>query len=86
MLVYMSIHVNYFGELYFRKSARLVVLWAFLHIAMGVAVRVALAVLPIEFLYRHMYLKRGINHAYALHFMTNMVIVATSVSSFFFLF
>lgn len=86
MLVYMLIHVNYFEELYFRKSARLVVLWAFLHIAMGVAVHVALALLPIGFLYRHLYVKRGVNHAYALHFVTNMVIVATSVSSFFLLF
>ncbi len=86
MLVYMLIHVNYFEELYFRKSAMLVVLWAFLHIAMGVAVHVALALLPIGFLYRRLYVKQGINHAYALHFVTNMVIVAASVSSFFFLF
>jgi hypothetical protein len=63
-----------------------VVLWAFLHIAMGVAVHVALALLPIGFLYRRLYVKRGINHRYALHFVTNMVIVAASISSFFFLF
>lgn len=85
MLVYMLIHVNYFEELYFRKGALLTVAWAFLHVAMGVAVHVALALLPIGFLYRHLYRTKGINHAYALHFATNMAVVAISVSSYFFM-
>src|SRR5437868_7674550 len=40
LLIYMLIHVNYFEELYFRKNIRLVILWAFLHVAMGVAIHV----------------------------------------------
>lgn len=55
ILVYMLIHVNYFEELYFRKNALLTVAWAFLHVAMGVPVRVALALLPLGFLYKHIY-------------------------------
>jgi hypothetical protein len=82
MLVYMLIHVNYFEELYFRKNALLTVAWAFLHVAMGVPVHVALALLPLGFLYKHIYKKRGINHAYALHFATNMAVVAASVSAY----
>ncbi len=84
MLVYMLIHVNYFEEMYFRKSALMTVAWAFLHVAMGVAVHVALALLPLGFLYRRIYRTKGLNHAYALHFATNMVVVAVSVASYFF--
>lgn len=84
MLVYMLVHVNYFEEYYFRKNALLTVVWAFLHVAMGVAVHVALALLPVGFLYKHIFKTRGINHAYALHFATNMAIVALSVGSYFF--
>ena len=48
-LVYMLIHVNYFEELYFRKDVKRVIIWALLHIAMGVAIYVALALLPLGF-------------------------------------
>ncbi|MEW5841056.1 hypothetical protein [Nitrososphaera sp.] len=83
MLVYMLIHVNYFEELYFRKSALLTVVWAFLHVAMGVAVHVAIALLPIGFLYKYIYRTKGLNHAYALHFATNMAVVALSIGAYF---
>jgi membrane protease YdiL (CAAX protease family) len=83
MLVYMLIHVNYFEEMYFRKSAKLVVLWAFLHVAMGVAVHVALVLLPIGFLYRYLYVRRGIDQAYSLHLVTNLVVLAASLGSYF---
>ena len=82
-LVYMLIHVNYFEELYFRKSKKLVVIWAFLHIAMGVAVNIALVLLPLGFLYQRIFLRKGVNNSYALHFATNIIIVALSISSYF---
>jgi membrane protease YdiL (CAAX protease family) len=85
MLVYMLIHVNYFEEMYFRKSALLTVVWAFLHVAMGVAVHVAIALLPIGFFYKYLYRTKGLNHAYALHFATNIVVVAVSVGSYLFI-
>lgn len=83
MLVYMLIHVNYFEEMYFRKNILMTIAWAFLHVAMGVAVHVALALLPLGFLYKHIYKTKGLNHAYALHFATNMIVVAVSVLSYF---
>ncbi len=83
MLVYMLIHVNYFEEMYFRKTSLLTVVWAFLHIAMGVAVHVALALLPLGFFYKYLYKRRGLDHAYALHFATNIVIVVVSIASYF---
>jgi membrane protease YdiL (CAAX protease family) len=83
MLIYMLIHVNYFEEMYFRKTALLTVVWAFLHVAMGVAVHVALALLPLGFFYKYLYKKRGLDHAYALHFATNIIVVAVSIASYF---
>jgi hypothetical protein len=82
LLVYMLVHVNYFEEMYFRKNVVMVVVWAFLHVAMGVAVHVALALLPLGFLYYRIYKKHGVNQAYALHFVTNTVLVALSVGSY----
>jgi membrane protease YdiL (CAAX protease family) len=82
MLVYMLIHVNYFEEMYFRKNVKLVIIWAFLHIAMGVAVYVVFALLPLGFLYQRLYFKRGLNHAYALHFVTNLGVVGMALISF----
>jgi membrane protease YdiL (CAAX protease family) len=83
-LVYMLIHVNYFEELYFRKNVKRVILWAFLHVAMGVAINVALVLLPLGFFYRYLFNKYGVNYAYALHFATNLVIVGISFISYFF--
>lgn len=83
MLVYMLVHVNYFEEFYFRKNSLLTVAWAFLHVGMGVAVHVALVLLPVGFLYKAIYKKRGVNQAFALHFATNMAIVALAVGSYF---
>jgi hypothetical protein len=85
MLVYVLIHVNYFEEFYFRKSVKRVIIWAFLHIAMGVAVHVALVLLPIGFFYRHIYNKYSVNHAYTLHLATNLVLIGISLGSFFLL-
>jgi hypothetical protein len=84
LLVYMLIHVNYFEELYFRKNVRLVILWAFLHVAMGVAIHVALVLLPLGLFYRHLFNRYGVNYAYALHFATNLVLVGISLISYFF--
>jgi membrane protease YdiL (CAAX protease family) len=83
MLIYMLIHVNYFEEFYFRKNVKRVIIWALMHVAMGVPVYVALALLPLGFLYRRIFNKYGINHAYALHLATNLVLIGLSISSYF---
>jgi membrane protease YdiL (CAAX protease family) len=85
LLIYMLIHVNYFEEFYFRKNVKRVVIWALLHIVMGVAVYVVIVLLPLGFFYRYILYKYSINHAYTLHFATNLVLVGISVSSYFLL-
>ena len=51
LFFYTLLHVNYFEELYFRKDVKRVVIWALLHIAMGVAIYVALALMPLGLFY-----------------------------------
>lgn len=85
LLIYMLIHVNYFEEFYFRKNVKRVVIWALLHIVMGVAVYVVIVLLPLGFFYRYIVDKYSINHAYTLHFATNLVLIGISVSSYFLL-
>ena len=85
LLIYMLIHVNYFEEFYFRKNVKRVVIWALLHIVMGVAVYVVIVLLPLGFFYRYIVDKYSVNHAYTLHFATNLVLIGISVSSYFLL-
>jgi membrane protease YdiL (CAAX protease family) len=85
LLIYMLIHVNYFEEFYFRKNVKRVVIWALLHIVMGVALYVVIVLLPLGFFYRYILDKYSINHAYTLHFATNLVLIGISVSSYFLL-
>jgi len=82
LLVYMFIHINYVEELYFRKSKKMVVVWALIHIAMGIKIHMALVLLPIGFLFKYIYDKKGIQHSYAMHFATNVLIVISLFFSF----
>ena len=82
LLVYMFIHINYVEELYFRKSKKMVVVWALIHIAMGIKIHMALVLLPIGFLFKYVYDKKGIQHSYAMHFATNVLIVISLFFSF----
>jgi hypothetical protein len=78
----MFIHINYVEELYFRKSKKMVVVWALIHIAMGIKVHMALLLLPIGFLFKYIYDKKGINHSFAMHFATNILVVIALFLSF----
>jgi membrane protease YdiL (CAAX protease family) len=60
------------------------VVWAFVHIAMGVKIHMALVLLPIGFLFKYIYDKKGINHSYAMHFATNVLVVIALFLSFVF--
>lgn len=82
LLLYMFIHINYVEELYFRKSKKLVVVWALAHIAMGIKVYMVLILLPIGFLFKYIYDKHGVNHSYAMHFATNILVVIALFLSF----
>lgn len=82
LLIYMFIHINYVEEFYFRKSKKMVVVWALVHIAMGIKVHMAIMLIPVGFLFKYIYDKKGLNHAYAMHFATNIMIVFTLFLSF----
>ena len=82
LLLYMFIHINYVEELYFRKSKKMVIVWALIHIAMGVKVHMAIMLIPIGFLFKYIYDKKGLNHSYAMHFATNILVVITLFLSF----
>lgn len=76
ILVYMFIHINHVEEFYFRKSKKMVILWAFTHLAMGIKLHMAILLVPIGFLFKYIYDKKGLNHSYAMHFATNILVVA----------
>lgn len=82
-MIYTLVHVNYFEEMYFRNNNLRVIIWAFLHILMGVAIHVVLALLPLGFFYRYVFKKQGVNYSYALHFFTNISLLTLSLLSFF---
>ena len=82
ILIYMLLHLNYYEEMYFRKNKRLVVLWAFLHIVMGVQFHIALALLPVGFIYKYIYDKHGVNNAYSAHFATNIFIIFSLLTAY----
>jgi len=82
LLLYMFVHVNYVEELYFRRSKKMVIVWALIHILMGIKVHMALVLIPIGFLFKYVYDKKGLNHSYAMHFATNILVIATLFFSF----
>ena len=84
LLIYMFIHINYVEEFYFRKTKKMVILWALVHIAMGIKVHMAIMLIPIGFLFKYIYDKKGLNHSYAMHFATNIMLVITLFFSFIF--
>lgn len=82
ILIYMFIHINYVEELYFRRSKKMVIAWALVHIAMGIKVHMAIMLIPVGFLFKYIYDKKGLTHSYAMHFATNILIVITLFLSF----
>jgi hypothetical protein len=85
LFFYTLLYVKYFEELYSRKDVKRVVIWALLHIAMGVAIYVALALMPLGLFYKHIRNKYNVNHAYTLHFATNIFLLIVSVGSYMYL-
>ncbi len=81
VLIYMLSLLNYYEEMYFRKSKKLVVLWSFLHITMGVQ-HVILVLLPIGFIYKYIHDKHGLKNSYSAHFSTNIFLVFSMVISY----
>lgn len=83
VLIYMFIHLNYVEEFYFRRTKKMVAVWALIHVAMGIKIHMAILLLPIGFLFKYIYDKKGVNHSYAMHFATNIMVVLSLFTSFF---
>lgn len=82
ILIYMFVHINYVEELYFRKSKKMVVVWALAHIAMGIKIHMAIMLIPVGFVFKYIYDKKGLTHSYAMHFATNILILIMLFLSF----
>ena len=82
LLLYMFLHINYVEELYFRRSKKMVLVWALIHIAMGIKVHMALMLIPVGFLFKYIYDKKGLNDSFAMHFGTNILVVLSLFLSF----
>jgi len=82
MLLYMFIHINYYEEVYFRKTKKMVLVWALIHIAMGIKVHFALVLIPIGFIFKYIYDKKGVENSYAMHLTTNVLVVCVLFLSF----
>jgi membrane protease YdiL (CAAX protease family) len=53
----------------------MVLVWAFAHVAMGIKLHMAILLIPVGFLFKYIYDKKGLNHSYAMHFATNILVV-----------
>jgi len=82
LLLYMFLHINYFEEFYFRKSKKMVLVWALIHVGMGIKLHMALVLIPIGFVFKYIYDKKGVRHSYAMHFATNILVVCVLFASF----
>ena len=60
----------------------MVIVWALIHIAMGIKVHMALVLIPIGFVFKYVFDKKGVQHAYAMHFATNVMVVCMLFFSF----
>jgi len=70
---------NYWEEELFRESYRQVLLWAAIHFLMGPPIYAIVPIFCEGLLYKHVYDKYSVNHSYAAHLGTNIMIVMLSV-------
>ena len=65
-----------------RKSKKMVIVWALIHIAMGIKIHMALILIPVGFVFKYVYDKKGVDHSYAMNFATNIIVVGALFLSF----
>jgi len=51
---------------------------------MGIKIHMALILIPIGFIFKYIYDKKGVKHSYAMHFATNIMVVCVLLLSFVF--
>jgi len=74
-LVFMCLICNYWEEEIFRKSYRAVLIWSLLHLAMGIPLYATIPLFFSGIVYKHIYDKYSIDHAFACHFFTNLSLI-----------
>jgi len=67
-----SLIFNYYEEEIFRKKWWLVPAWALLHLVMGIPIYAVIPIFSVGILYKIIYDKYSLQHAYTLHLSTNM--------------
>ena len=60
----------------------MVLIWALIHIAMGIKIHFALVLIPIGFIFKYIYDKKGVQNSFAMHFTTNILVVCALFLSF----
>ena len=72
---------NYYEEKEFRKKWIHVPLWAVLHLIMGIPIYAIIPIFSVGIIYKHIYDKYSLDHAYTAHFATNIVIIGIVIVS-----
>ena len=49
---------------------------------MGIKIHMALILIPVGFVFKYVYDKKGVDNSYAMHFATNILVVSTLFLSF----
>lgn len=70
---------NYREEAFYRDSLREVVIWAVLHLVMGIPLFAVIPIFVVGLAYKAIYDWRGLQTVYVTHFATNMVLIGTIV-------
>jgi membrane protease YdiL (CAAX protease family) len=75
-LIYLCITANFIEEYLFRGSWTLVVIWALLHLLMGIPIYAVIPIFSVGIVYKYVYDKYTVDHSYCLHFFTNAGLIA----------
>ena len=67
---------NFWEEKYFRDSYKLVVIWTFIHLIMGTTLYALPSIFCQGLIFKHVYDKYSVDHSYAAHFGTNIMLIS----------
>jgi len=79
-IVFLCLIANYYEEEGFRSTYKSVVIWALLHLIMGIPIYALIPIFCLGIFYKFVHDKYSLNHAYTLHFSTNVTVVALVVA------
>lgn len=81
LIAIMCLLCNYYEETDFRSSYKMVVVWAFLHLIMGIPIWAVIPIFSVGLCYKVIHDRWSVNHSYCTHFFTNMVIIMIATIS-----